>query len=104
MVQETTISNNTILKPNIMRDLKYIVVYMDIYPEFKTAILFNGTITHSEMVPKNYICESGGFCCIDSLNNKLNISVTGLASSLGVKSSIDDIEIIKNTLERIFIF
>lgn len=86
-----------------MRDLKYIIVRLR-GDEHLTAILFNGTIPHSMMVPEGYYATSGGFCQVFVDGPEIVVSSWGKATSLKVNSLKSDSEIIKNTLNRTLLF
>ena len=81
-----------------MRDLKYIIV-CDKFGN-KTAIIFNGTIPHSEVVPKSQELFSAGFCNLLVKWDEIVVITHGEASSVSVGREEGDIEVIKNTLER----
>jgi len=87
-----------------MRDIKYIVVE-DPNSGYLFAILFNGMISHVDMVPKKYKCISGGFCTIDTvLILTDSVKVFGKAESLGLNSRSEDARLIYHTLSRTLLF
>lgn len=86
-----------------MNDLKYVIVI----PPGMTllgarAIIFNGMITHSSVVPESFKVHSAGFCVLGTNNkNELHAKCYGESSSLGVKSDpIFDAQTVRKTLTR----
>lgn len=87
-----------------MNDLKYVIVVMNnssmmSQRRHARAIIFNGHISHSSVVPKGFKVLSAGFCSVKNGVLKPEIKCWGQATSLELKSNPEfDAEIIRQTL------
>jgi len=83
-----------------MRDLKYIIVLIGTN---KVAIVFNGLLSHSAVVPPGTKIISAGFCDLTFgrvMEIKVNIHDTRAASLPTYLPQAGDNEIIQQTLNR----
>jgi len=85
-----------------MNDLKYIIVNMKGWRKDQArAIIFNGMVTHSTVVPQDFECIGAGFMILGNIDGKLAAKCWGKSVSLDIKSDpIFDAQIIRKTLTR----
>lgn len=81
-----------------MNELKYLIVKQSgMNDKGRRAIVFNGLINHSSMLPRGFKLCSAGFCTIKDGN----VTTKGRSESLDCDSHEDDADIIKSTLSQI---
>lgn len=84
-----------------MNEIKYVIVTPPGFNKIMgaRAIVFNGLITHADMVPPEFKIESAGFCYLSFSTGSLKIICHGESESLKVASdSVLDPIIIYRTL------
>jgi len=83
----------------VAKESKYIVIEQN---GFKSAILFDDTIAHSDFKPIFNNIVSAGFFDTDIKNGKIVVSTFGRSLSMKLESSAEDAKLIEKLLNHSF--